>query len=125
MKLTDRVTVEPYRQVPPTGELGEDLMGVSGIGTIAAARVLPHGNEEESFVAVSMYASWLSVHPSYQQQLDLLRRLRTSDHFGLVHVHWSLRSCEAQDLGCGRSEHVLRVDRLEVVAAGARAHGVG
>lgn len=64
VKLTDRVTVEPYRQVPPTGELGEDLIGVSGIGTIAAARVLPHGNEEESFVAVSMYASWLSVHPS-------------------------------------------------------------
>ena len=64
VKLTDRVTVEPYRQVPPTGELGKDSIGVSGIGTIAAARVLPHGNEEESFVAVSMYASWLTVHPS-------------------------------------------------------------
>ena len=64
VKLSDRVTVEPYRQVPPTGELGEDSIGVSGIGTIAAAKVIPHGNEDEAFVAVSMYASWLSAHPS-------------------------------------------------------------
>lgn len=64
VKLSDRVTVTPFRQVPPTGELGEDSIGVSGIGTIAAARVIPHGNEDESFVAVSMYASWLTVHPS-------------------------------------------------------------
>ncbi len=64
VKLSDRLAVEPYRQGPPTSELGEDLIGVSGIGTIAAARVLPHDNEKESFVAVSMYASWLSAHPS-------------------------------------------------------------
>ncbi len=64
VKLSDRVTVEPYRQVPPTGDFGEDEIGVSGIGTIAAARVIPHGNEDEAFVAVSMYASWLSPHPS-------------------------------------------------------------
>ena len=64
VKLSDRVTVEPYRQVPPTSELGEDSIGVSGIGTIAAARVVPHNNSEEAFVAISMYASWLSPHPS-------------------------------------------------------------
>ena len=64
VKLSDRVTVEPYRQVPPTIDLGEDSIGVSGIGTIAAGRVIPHDAEEESFVAVSMYASWLSAHPS-------------------------------------------------------------
>ena len=64
VKLSDRVTVKPYRQVPPTGDYGEDEIGVSGIGTIAAARVVPHGSEEEAFVAVSMYASWMLAHPS-------------------------------------------------------------
>ena len=64
VRLSDRVTVEPYRQVPPTGDFGEDEIGVSGIGTIAAARVIPDGNEDEAFVAVSMYASWMSAHPS-------------------------------------------------------------
>ena len=64
VRLSDRVTVEPYRQVPPTGDFGEDEIGVSGIGTIAAARVIPYGNEDEAFVAVSLYASWMSAHPS-------------------------------------------------------------
>ena len=64
VKLSDRITVEPYRQVPPTSDLGEDTIGVSGIGTIAAGRVIPHDNEEEAFVAVSMYARWLRPHPS-------------------------------------------------------------
>ncbi len=41
VKLSDRITVEPYRQVPPTSDLGEDMIGVSGIGTIAAGRVIP------------------------------------------------------------------------------------
>ena len=64
VRLSDRVTVEPYRQVPPTGDFGEDEIGVSGIGTVAAARVIPDGNEDEAVVAVSMYASWMSAHPS-------------------------------------------------------------
>ena len=64
VKLSGRVTVEPYRQVPPTGDYGEDEIGVSGIGTIAAVRVIPHGCEDEAFVAVSMYASWMLAHPS-------------------------------------------------------------
>ena len=64
VKLSDRVTVESYRQVPLISDLGEDAMGVSDIGTMAAARVIPHDNEDEAFVAVSMYARWLSAHPS-------------------------------------------------------------
>ena len=65
VKLSDRVTVEPYRQVAPISDLGEeDAIGVSDIGTVAAARVIPHGNEDEAFVAVSMYARWLSPHPA-------------------------------------------------------------
>ena len=63
VKLSERVTVEPYRQVPPIRDLAEDAMAVSDIGTVAAARVIPHGNEDEAFVAVSMYARWLSPHP--------------------------------------------------------------
>ena len=62
--LSERVRVEPFRQVPPTSHLGERDIGVSGIGTIAAARVVPRGNEEEAFVAVSMYARWMKPHPS-------------------------------------------------------------
>ena len=62
--LSERVRVERFRQVPPTSHLGERDIGVSGIGTIAAARVIPHEDEEEAFVAVSMYARWMKPHPS-------------------------------------------------------------
>ena len=64
VKLSDRITVEPYQQVPPISELGADAIGVSGIGTIAAAKVFPHDSDHEDFVAVSMYARWLKPHPS-------------------------------------------------------------
>ncbi len=64
VKLSDRVTLRPYRQVPPISELGEDAIGVSGIGTIAAAKVIPHHREEDAFVAISMYARWLKPHSS-------------------------------------------------------------
>ena len=62
--LSDRVEVERFRQAPPLGDVGESDIGVSGIGTIAAARVIPRNNEEEAFVAVSMYARWMKPHPS-------------------------------------------------------------
>ena len=64
VKLSDRVTLEPYRQVAPISDLREDAIGTSDVSTVAAARVIPHGNEDEAFVAVSMYARWLSPHPS-------------------------------------------------------------
>ena len=64
VKLSNRIKVEPYRQVEPISELGEDEIGVSGIGTIAAAKVTPCNSEEQAFVAVSMYARWLKPHPS-------------------------------------------------------------
>ena len=64
VKLSNRITVEPYRQVPPINDLGADAIGVSGIGTIAAAKVIPRDSEEEGFIAVSMYAGWLKPHPS-------------------------------------------------------------
>ena len=64
VKLSDRIKVDPYRQVEPISELGEDEIGVSGIGTIAVAKVTPRNSEEQAFVAVSMYARWLKPHPS-------------------------------------------------------------
>ena len=64
IKLSDRIKVDPYRQVEPISDLGEDAIGVSGIGTIAAAKVTPRNSEEQAFVAVSMYARWLKPHPS-------------------------------------------------------------
>ena len=64
VQLSDRVTVEPYKQVPPISVLGHDAIGVSGIGTIAAARVVPRDCEADAFVAVSMYARWMKPHPS-------------------------------------------------------------
>ena len=70
VKLSDRVKVKPYRQVPPISDLGDDAIGVSGIGTIAAARVIPRDNEDEAFVAVSMYAAWLDPPPSIRTRMD-------------------------------------------------------
>ena len=42
----------------------DDEIGVSGIGTIAAARVIPLEGEPAPFLAVSMYARWFRPHPS-------------------------------------------------------------
>ena len=64
VRLSNRVTIQPYRQVAPKMELAADEIGISGIGTIAAARVTPVESEQEEFIAVSMYASWLTPHPS-------------------------------------------------------------
>ena len=69
VKLSDRVAVEPFRQVAPISDLAEDEIGVSGIGTIAAARVIPRDRPGEAFVAVSMYARWLRLHPSTKGSL--------------------------------------------------------
>ena len=62
--LSDRVKVECFRQVPPVCDLGEGDIGVSGIGTIAAAKVTPLSRPREAFVAVSMYARWMKPHTS-------------------------------------------------------------
>lgn len=64
VKLSDRIKVVPFRQVPPISDLGKNEIGVSGIGTIAAAKVIPGNSEEAAFIAVSMYARWLKPHPS-------------------------------------------------------------
>ena len=63
-RLSDRVEVEWFRRVFPVSEPGRDEIPVSGIGTIAAARVRPRGCNRESFIAVSMYARWIKPHPT-------------------------------------------------------------
>ena len=62
VKLSDRVEVEWFKQVSPISMTAEDEIAVSGIGTIAAARVIPR--DTAPFIAVSMYARWMSPHPS-------------------------------------------------------------
>ena len=64
VRLSDRVEVEGFRQVPPISELGEREIGVSGIGTLATAKVTPLDRPEEAFVVASMYARWMKPHPS-------------------------------------------------------------
>ena len=63
-RLSDRIEVEWFRRVFPVSEPGPGEIPVSGIGTIAAARVRPRGRNRESFVAVSMYARWIKPHPT-------------------------------------------------------------
>ena len=63
VKLSDRVDVEWFTQVSPISEPAEDEIPVSGIGTVAAARVTPRDGSMP-FIAVSMYAKWVSPHPS-------------------------------------------------------------
>ena len=65
VQLSDRVDVEWFRAVPPISHLGEHDIGVSGIGTIAAARVTPRDRpQDHAFIAVSMYARYMKPHPS-------------------------------------------------------------
>ena len=65
VKLSDRVEVEWFKQVSPIGwGMEQDEIAVSGIGTIAAARVKPRDGSTEPFIVVSMYGHWVGPHPS-------------------------------------------------------------
>ena len=64
VRLSDRVDVEWFKQVGPTGWSAPDEMAVSGIGTIAAARITSLDDSTEPFIAVSMYGRWVGSHPS-------------------------------------------------------------
>ncbi len=61
VKLSDRVDVEWFKQVSPISVPAADEIAVSGIGTVAAARVVPRDGSTP-FIVVSMYARWLSPH---------------------------------------------------------------
>ena len=68
VKLSDRVEVQWFKQVAPIAEPGGDDFPVSGIGTVAAARVVPR--KGQPFVVVSMYGRWIRWHPHRQKQLE-------------------------------------------------------
>ena len=77
-------------------------------------------SENEAFIAVSMYARWLTPHPSTKSRW----RVGYSD----ASAHRIISDLSAfighrdpathRIPGGGRSEHVLRVDRRHVVTAG-------
>ena len=60
VKLSERVEIEWFKRVFPISVAKRDEIPVSGIGTIAAARVIP--GEAEPFIVVSMYARWIKPH---------------------------------------------------------------
>ena len=62
VKLSDRVEVEWFKQVSPISDPDGDEIAVSGIGTVAAARVKPE--RAPPFIAASMYARWFGPHPT-------------------------------------------------------------
>ena len=63
MKLSDRVEVEWFKQVGPISAAAPDEIAVSGIGTIATARVTPRDGAAP-FIAASMYGKWTRPHVS-------------------------------------------------------------
>ncbi len=64
VRLSEGAKVDTYQQVPVLQIPPENAIGVSDIGTIAAAKVVPAGKPDDAFIVVSMYARWLYSHPS-------------------------------------------------------------
>lgn len=64
VRLSDRVEIDWFKQVGPTAWPGQNEIAVSGIGTVAAARVRPKDGSVEPFITFSMYGRWIKSHPS-------------------------------------------------------------
>ena len=63
VKLSDRVDVDWFKQIPPVAGAPPGTIPTSGIGTIAAAKITPIDREAEPFIAISMYGRWMGSHP--------------------------------------------------------------
>lgn len=63
VKLSDRVEIEWFKETPAYKTVAPDEFAVSGIGIVAAARIIPLDGDEP-FIAISMYARWTSPHTS-------------------------------------------------------------
>ncbi len=63
VKLSDRVDVEWLTQFPTVADPPDGTIPVSGIGTIAAAKVKPKDKDIDPFTVVSMYGRWMGSHP--------------------------------------------------------------
>lgn len=59
LKLSDRVRAEWFRQTIPTRWVEADEIAVSGVGTVAVAKVIPL-DDGEPFIAASMYGAGTS-----------------------------------------------------------------
>ena len=108
VKRSDSVRVEWFKQVAPISCVAKDEIGVSGIGTIAAARVIPP--KGESFVAVSMYARWIAPHPTTRSKW----RVGYSDGS----AHRIISDFDTPDIGSRRSQSDLRIERERSAGAG-------
>ena len=86
VKRSDRVQVEWFKQVAPISGVAKDEIAVSGIGTIAAAHVIP--SEGQSFVAVSMYARWIFASRGFHERVTV-RALNEVDEWG-PSDHWRI-----------------------------------
>lgn len=64
VKLSNRVKVDWFAQDGPRGHGSESTVSISGAGNIAVARVKPLNIDQQPFIVVSMYASWIMPHPS-------------------------------------------------------------
>ena len=64
VRLSDRVDIDWFKQVGPIGWAEQNEIAVSGIGTIAVARITPRDGSTEPFIAFSMYGRWEGAHPS-------------------------------------------------------------
>ena len=71
VRLSDRVEIEWFKQVGPTAWPGENEIAVSGIGTVAAARITPKDGSIEPFFAISMYGRWIPPHRSVETELKI------------------------------------------------------
>ena len=60
-RLSNRVDVIGFRNIPLGRRPGPDEFAVSAAGTIAAARIIPENGLH--FIAISLYARWEKPHP--------------------------------------------------------------
>ena len=87
-----------FKQVSPIGwGMEQDEIAVSGIGTIAAARVRPRDSSTEPFIVVSMYGYWVGPHPSRQDHVEhwLRGRFRPPHHLGPVGLYRPRETADA------------------------------
>ena len=88
VRFSDRVDIEWFKQVGPIGWAEQNEIAVSGIGTIAVARITPRDGSIEPFIAVSMYGRWEAPHPSRSRSSWIYSDgVHAPHHLGLVSVH--------------------------------------
>ena len=123
--LSDNVTVNTYRKVPPLQRLPADANGVSNIGTIAVAKVEPVGKPDEAFIR-SLDVRTLAVLPRNRPwRLERIGQLSPPVHFRSGHIHRQHQAGDTSHSGCWRSKYDLRSNWQEHLGARVGTHGLG